>query len=147
MRRLAWPLVVCLAACGNFEFAPAAISCSANGECPASFECRERLCSYCSTCVGADTSGRIPAPSCAASSGTADHNADVEANTSCAAWLAALPCFCHGDDACLKNASVTVAALGCIPVGADPASYAPSWTAACNSQRAAIHASAPTCAP
>lgn len=147
MRRFGFFLVLCWTACANFELAPATISCSSNGECPASFECKEHLCSYCSTCVGADTSGAVPTPSCAASSGTADHNADVAANASCAAWLAAVPCFCHGDAACLKSASDTVAGLGCIPVGADPASYAPSWTSVCNSQRATIHASAPTCAP
>lgn len=147
MRRFYGAIVVCLAACGDFELAPATLSCSVTGDCPASFECKEHVCSYCATCVGADTSGAVPQPSCAASSGTADHNADVAANPSCAAWLAAVPCFCHGDQACLANASVTVAGLGCIPIGADPASYAPGWTTVCTSQRASIHAMAPSCAP
>ena len=147
MRSFRFLLAFLFAACANFELAPASLSCAANGDCPASFECKEQLCSYCPACVGADTSGSVPPPTCAPSSGTANHYADVQANAHCAAWIAALPCFCHGGDACLKNASQTLGGLSCIPVGADPASFAPSWTAVCDSQRASILASAPACAP
>lgn len=142
-----WLALAVIPACSSdYELDNTAISCAADGDCPASFTCSaDKTCGYCPTCVGTaapTTPGALDlgTPACGATA----QEASFRATPTCARWIGILPCACANDATYLQTAR-TIYSFETCREATSSISLPDQWTLSCDAQLKSLKDNTPAC--
>lgn len=133
--------------CNDVDLEPTQIACTAMSDCPASFECRDGLCSYCKDCVGSPPAGANGLPAITCPPDDHDASASFLALPECGQWVTAAECACAGAAPCLEEIATDIESAACLSAGDSPDRHTALWTQYCGVQRDGTYAQYAACKP